>query len=93
MCAGNTVSAVYGETIDARDTDNLSTRAVLAPRNRNVNQLNGEVLAQMNGVERVYKSIDEAVTKDPSDAINFQPVFLVRLACRRMRCELKRVLL
>ncbi|RCN43056.1 hypothetical protein ANCCAN_10937 [Ancylostoma caninum] len=79
MCAGNIVTAVYGENIDARDTDNLSTKAILAPRNRSVDQLNTEVLSRMNSEERIYKSIDEAVTEDPSDAIHFQPEFLHKL--------------
>ncbi|KIH46859.1 hypothetical protein ANCDUO_23083 [Ancylostoma duodenale] len=79
MCAGNIMTAVYGENIDARDTDTLSTRAILAPRNRSVDQLNTEVLSRMNSEERIYKSIDEAVAEDPSDAINFQPEFLHKL--------------
>ncbi|EYB90862.1 hypothetical protein Y032_0213g2298 [Ancylostoma ceylanicum] len=47
ICAGNIVSAVNAETIDARDMDSLSIRAILAPKNRNVDQLNAEVLSRI----------------------------------------------
>ncbi|KAL6730838.1 hypothetical protein Aduo_001770 [Ancylostoma duodenale] len=76
MCTGSIVSTVYGETIDASDTATICTRAILAPRNRNVDQLKAEALSRMSSEEKVYKSIDEALAEDASDAIQYQPGFL-----------------
>ncbi|KHJ81849.1 hypothetical protein OESDEN_18462 [Oesophagostomum dentatum] len=79
MCAGSIVSAVYGDVINTTDCYDMSTKAILTPRNRSVDKLNLEVLTRMVGEEKVYRSIDEAVTEDPSDAIEFQQEFLHKL--------------
>ncbi|RCN37953.1 hypothetical protein ANCCAN_16139 [Ancylostoma caninum] len=60
VCVDNIVSVVYRKTVDAGDTDNPSIRAILAPRNRSVDQLSVEVLSWVNSEEKECKSIDEA---------------------------------
>ncbi|KHJ86699.1 hypothetical protein OESDEN_13543 [Oesophagostomum dentatum] len=77
ICTGSIVTAVYGEAVSSSDTTAMSSKAIFTLRNRSVDQLNVEVLTGMSG--KVYKSIDVALSKDTSDAIEFQQEFLHKL--------------
>ncbi|KAK6762546.1 hypothetical protein RB195_023319 [Necator americanus] len=63
-CQRSIVTEIFDETIDPNDT-NLCERAILAPMNLNVRQLNNEALERLctfcQQDERVYKSVDEAL--------------------------------
>ncbi|KAK6727617.1 hypothetical protein RB195_005357 [Necator americanus] len=68
-CQRSIVTEIFGETISADDTD-LYERAILAPTNMSVRQLNNDALQRLCTSsphdERVYKSIDEALYHEGS---------------------------
>ncbi|KIH67691.1 hypothetical protein ANCDUO_01981 [Ancylostoma duodenale] len=53
---GNLIDEVFGDQIN--DEDCLRDRAILAPRNIDVNQINEEALDRIPGLLREYKSIE-----------------------------------
>ncbi|KAK6022767.1 hypothetical protein OSTOST_11521 [Ostertagia ostertagi] len=71
---GDLISDVFGEVITVDDITELAEKAILAPKNMDVAQMNDLALQRMpEHLElRVYKSIDEAQHADPEDAFNYQ---------------------
>ncbi|PIO61221.1 hypothetical protein TELCIR_17263 [Teladorsagia circumcincta] len=71
---GDLISDVFGEVITVDDITGLAEKAILAPKNMDVAQMNDLALQRMpEHLElRVYKSIDEAQHADPEDALNYQ---------------------
>ncbi|CAI4226872.1 unnamed protein product [Auanema sp. JU1783] len=58
MFTKNIVRSVFGDKICSNDTEALSTRVILAPKNITVNHLNEEILDILEGDDRIYNSID-----------------------------------
>ena len=54
------INEVYTEIIENNDLKQLSTRAILAPLNIEVNDINAQVLSMLPGEEFDYSSIDRA---------------------------------
>lgn len=54
----------------------LADSAILPPTNVDALQLNNNVLDKLLGREKVFTSIDEALTETPSDVLNFPAEFL-----------------
>lgn len=52
----------------------LYERAILAPRNDTVHDINAQILKQLPGVERCYKSIDTII--DETEVVNYPTEFL-----------------
>lgn len=57
-----------------RDHDWLSERAILAPKNSEVNELNAEIQRQIAGELVTYKSVDTVT--NPDDVVNYPTEFL-----------------
>uniref|UniRef100_A0A7I4XXQ7 ATP-dependent DNA helicase n=1 Tax=Haemonchus contortus TaxID=6289 RepID=A0A7I4XXQ7_HAECO len=72
--SGDIICEVFGEAISEEDVAELSEKAILAPKNVHVEQMNEMALERMpEGLQlKIYKSIDEAENADPEDALNFQ---------------------
>ncbi|KHJ84697.1 hypothetical protein OESDEN_15586, partial [Oesophagostomum dentatum] len=74
--SGDIVAAVYENVIDCTVTDALSERAIIAPRRFHVAELNHRVLQRMEGAEKIYTSVDIAITEDEDDAAHYPVEFL-----------------
>jgi hypothetical protein len=52
------VEKIFGNVIDLKDFKEICKRAILAPLNVDVDEINDKVLIRMPGEEKVYKSVD-----------------------------------
>ncbi|XP_003739875.1 uncharacterized protein LOC100902110 [Galendromus occidentalis] len=76
---GNLADLIYGDAFcDAGNLD-LTEITILTPKNAEVHKINDYVLDRMPGSETTFRSQDEAIVEDPSDAYNFPTEFLNRM--------------
>ncbi|PIC25660.1 hypothetical protein B9Z55_018506 [Caenorhabditis nigoni] len=64
MCSTDIVSEVFG--LKLRSNTDLSEKAILAPKNVDVDKMNEKVLQRMEGNEKLYFSRDEIVEDQPT---------------------------
>ena len=82
MCVGvegNLADAVFGEAFCDDSVSNLADTAILTQKNAEALRINDYVLEKLPGQKVVYRSEDEVVVEDPSDALNFSPEFLNKM--------------
>ena len=71
---GDILSEIFEDRFN--DPEIFAERAILAPKNVDVNEMNDNVLQKIDGREKVFRSIDEIDSEDPDDSINFSVEFL-----------------
>ncbi|XP_054274451.1 uncharacterized protein LOC128994153 [Macrosteles quadrilineatus] len=72
---GNIVEQIYGDCLANRDYNAMRDRAILAPLNRDVDNINNEIIQIIPGQETIYKSFD-SVKDEPDGALKFPTEFL-----------------
>uniref|UniRef100_A0A5S6Q4I8 ATP-dependent DNA helicase n=1 Tax=Trichuris muris TaxID=70415 RepID=A0A5S6Q4I8_TRIMR len=80
----NLVVKIFGNSIDPLDQSDMSERAILAPKNVDADFLNHEVLNRLQGEEKAYHSVDEAICDDPSHVATYPTEFLHRINLSRL---------
>lgn len=69
--AADLIHSVYGDITDERDAADqrryFFERAILAPRNSEVDSINDDVLARLPGAETIFTSADIAIPSDHAD--------------------------
>ena len=71
---GNLIDEIFGNQIT--DPDCLSDRAILAPRNLDVNQINEEALDKLPGITHEYRSVDDTADDENEEGETFATEFL-----------------
>jgi len=71
---------VFGASISVEDTDSLADRAILSPKNSDVNRINDEVMSRLQVArpedEFVYKSVDTPVSDEETAATYYTVEYL-----------------
>ncbi|KHJ87600.1 hypothetical protein OESDEN_12625 [Oesophagostomum dentatum] len=75
---GNLIDEIFGDRIT--DPDCFSDRAILAPRNLDVNQISEEALNKLPGIVHEYRSVDEIADEGNVEAETYPTEFLNSLS-------------
>ncbi|CAL8069739.1 unnamed protein product [Orchesella dallaii] len=76
LCEDSLIKEIFGERISLDMIDSFTNRAILCPKNVDVDQINYEIINIIEGESRTYLSDDEVVTEDDSERMNFPLEFL-----------------
>src|SRR5579863_9070596 len=76
ICEDSLTKEIYGEKLSINDIRNFSNKAILCPRNAEVDKINQQVLELIEGETRTYLSIDSIDDANDEDRQNFQVEFL-----------------
>ncbi|XP_045468086.1 uncharacterized protein LOC123676313 [Harmonia axyridis] len=71
----NVVDEIYGE-LNTLTPEQLSTRAILCPKNDHCNQLNDRILDRFSGTLTIIHSNDSVVSNDEDEIANFPEEYL-----------------
>ena len=69
----NLIEAVFGRNINILTPTELSKRVILAPTNKNILQINRQIIDKQNGSSKIYYSTDSLQSDDEND-VNTYPV-------------------
>lgn len=72
---GNLIDEVFGNCLTNENYEGMKSRAILAPLNKDVSKINAEIIEQLPGDYKVYKSYD-SLKDQPEAALQFTPEFL-----------------
>jgi len=75
----NLVHHVFGhpsQLLNPEVAEKISTRAILCPKNVDCLRINNDVIANMHGVLKVYRSIDTIDSEDPGEIADYPPEVL-----------------
>ena len=70
------ITSTFGKSISLADTVNLTSRAILTPKNEDVHKMNKEILKRLEGVPRIYSSADSMISDNPSEAREYPVEYL-----------------
>jgi hypothetical protein len=73
---GCLVSEIFGETINPEEAESMAQKAILCPKNENVDQINREVLDILQGEVKVYFSSDSVEDGNDEDNNSYPIEFL-----------------
>jgi PIF1-like helicase len=68
----NIVNEIFGDSPQHLSIDDISKRVVLSTTNKEVLEINRNIIEKINGQGRVYYSSDSVVSEDPND-VNIYP--------------------
>ena len=77
---GNLIEEIFGDNIQENMIESISKRAILCPKNVDVDKINNEIISKIEGDSRTYLSYDQVVTDDEEVRNNFQTEFLNTLS-------------
>lgn len=80
ICKGSLVDWVFGKKIQPGNISEFSERAILCPKNSDVDKLNDDVLNIVEGNDKTYLSVDSVVADNRESANNFPTEFLNSLS-------------
>lgn len=70
------ITEIYGNDMHKLSSKRLSELAILASTNKEVLQMNNAIIDSLPGVEVTYLSVDDLITPDQNDIVNFPAEFL-----------------
>lgn len=70
------IGEIFGTDMHKLDSKRLSELVILASTNEEVLQMNNVIVESLPGVEVSYLSVDEIISQDPKDIINYAVEFL-----------------
>jgi len=70
------VTAVFGDSISINEVESFSNKAILCPKNTEVDELNDRIMNILDGVYTTYISTDSIDCEDAREKENFQIEFL-----------------
>jgi len=76
LCEGSIISEVFGDHICLSEVPNFAKRAILCPKNSDVDKVNEEVLRLLEGEAAVYLSSDSIDDENVEDKENYPIEFL-----------------
>ena len=76
ICHESLIKEIFGERLFPQDVTNFSRRAILCPKNINVDKINEEVLDILEGQAVTYLSTDSIEDEDSEDRQNYPIEFL-----------------
>lgn len=79
ICTNSLISEIFGENLTVEDVPKLSKKAILCPKNDEVNKIKEEVLKLLEGETTTYLSTDTIDDANAEDKENYQVEFLNEL--------------
>ncbi|UYV79870.1 hypothetical protein LAZ67_18000943 [Cordylochernes scorpioides] len=76
VCNGDLVKEIYGDKLLPSDFEQYTDKAILCPRNVDVDDINNRVLDILEGDSITYFSSDSIDDATPEDNESYPPVFL-----------------
>jgi len=76
VSSGDIVTEIYGTDFSALQYSVISKMAILAPKNEHCNEINKKVLDLIPGEARSYTSVNQLITEDESELLQFPTEFL-----------------
>lgn len=76
LCSDCIVKETFGDRITKDMINSISKRAILCPKNDDVDRLNNQVIDLIDGEHHIYCSDDSVITDDENEKDNFPVEFL-----------------
>lgn len=76
MTNDDLITKIYGKDFCHMPVEELAKKAILAPTNKDMLEINRQINFQLPGELKIYYSFDSIVSEDLTDALNYPPEFL-----------------
>jgi PIF1-like helicase/Helitron helicase-like domain at N-terminus len=70
------ITSIFGEKISPEQVEQFQNKAILCPKNQDVNNLNFQILKRLEGEERIYPSVDSVVPQENINVLDYPVEFL-----------------
>jgi ATP-dependent DNA helicase PIF1 len=87
ICNGSLTSEIFGETLNANNVSSFAAKAILCPKNTDVDTINEEILHKLEGLATSYLSTDTIDDTNDEERQNYPVEFLNELTPSGMPCH------
>ncbi|GBM14436.1 hypothetical protein AVEN_246598-1 [Araneus ventricosus] len=72
----NLIEAIYSETLNDMEVEQLAKRVILAPTNKKTLEMNRPIIVKLQDESHTFYSSDSIISEDQNDLQSYPPEFL-----------------